>query len=130
MEHHSLLTVTAFQTIPCPVIMINQFQGRISALVQIPFTHRGTLTQITARAIENMGFSLGIDRPYAGTLVPMVVYMKDRRVASIMIEVNRSLYMNELSGMKTNAFDQTKEKIQYILKVISELQQQSQPDVR
>lgn len=40
------------------------------------------------------GFSLGIDEPYSGSLVPMKHYQKDTRVKSIMLEVNRKLYMN------------------------------------
>jgi len=54
--------------------------------------------------------------------------MKERRVSSIMIEVNRSLYMDELSGKKTRGFHQTKKHIQSILKVVSKFQQQVQPN--
>jgi N-formylglutamate amidohydrolase len=39
-------------------------------------------------------FSLGIDEPYSGSMVPMKHYQKDNRVKSIMLEVNRNLYMN------------------------------------
>jgi N-formylglutamate deformylase len=77
-------------------------------------TPRG-LAQATARRIEAMGYRVGIDRPYAGTMVPMAFYNKDRRVASIMIEVNRSLYMDELAGTKTVRFDTVKAQIQNLL---------------
>ena len=39
-------------------------------------------------------FRLGIDEPYAGSIVPIKHYQKDNRVKSIMLEVNRNLYMN------------------------------------
>lgn len=39
------------------------------------------------------GFRLGIDEPYAGSLVPLKHYQNDTRVKSIMLEVNRNLYM-------------------------------------
>jgi len=42
----------------------------------------------------NRGFRLGIDEPYAGSIVPMKHYQTDTRVKSIMLEVNRNLYMN------------------------------------
>jgi N-formylglutamate amidohydrolase len=42
----------------------------------------------------NRGFRLGIDEPYAGSIVPMKHYQNDTRVKSIMLEVNRNLYMN------------------------------------
>jgi hypothetical protein len=34
-----------------------------------------------------------VDAPFAGALVPLVSFRKDRRVLSVMIEVNRRLYM-------------------------------------
>jgi N-formylglutamate deformylase len=77
-------------------------------------TPRG-LAQATARRIQEMGYRVGINRPYAGTMVPIAFYQKDRRVASIMIEVNRSLYMDELAGTKTGGFDTVKEQIQALL---------------
>ena len=40
------------------------------------------------------GFRLGIDEPYSGSIVPMKHYQNDTRVKSIMLEVNRNLYMN------------------------------------
>ncbi|MBQ3663473.1 MAG: N-formylglutamate amidohydrolase [Clostridia bacterium] len=36
-----------------------------------------------------------MNRPYSGSMVPLAYYRKDRRVMSLMIEVNRSLYMEE-----------------------------------
>jgi N-formylglutamate deformylase len=40
------------------------------------------------------GFRLGIDEPYSGSIVPMKHCQNDTRVKSIMLEVNRNLYMN------------------------------------
>ena len=42
----------------------------------------------------NNGFSVKIDSPYSGTIVPLKHYNKDNRVLSIMIEINRKLYMD------------------------------------
>jgi N-formylglutamate amidohydrolase len=95
-----------------------------------PFHTPRALIQATERSIEQMGYSVGINRPYAGSMVPMAFYEKDRRVASIMIEVNRSLYMDELAGTKTGRFDTIKEQIQALLGSIRESQQQAEPDVR
>jgi N-formylglutamate amidohydrolase len=39
-----------------------------------------------------------IDQPFSGCIVPISRYRKDRRVISVMIEVNRGLYMNEENG--------------------------------
>ncbi len=50
-----------------------------------------------------------IDRPFAGTIVPEKHYGKGRRVWSIMIEVNRRLYMDEQTGRRLERFDQMRE---------------------
>lgn len=83
------------------------------------------LTQKIDRCIKEMGFTTGKNWPYAGSLVPLAYYRKDRRVVSIMLEVNRSLYMDELTGLKSSRFGQIRKQIQSILKVISGFQKQS-----
>jgi N-formylglutamate deformylase len=55
-----------------------------------------------------------------GTIVPMAIYGNDKRVSSIMIEVNRSLYMEEATGEKSKGFDLVREQIQEVLKKIGE----------
>jgi N-formylglutamate amidohydrolase len=35
------------------------------------------------------------NRPFGGTIVPKIVYQQDHRVSSVMIEINRRLYMTE-----------------------------------
>jgi N-formylglutamate deformylase len=51
-------------------------------------------------AIKNEGYSVTVDAPFAGALVPLSSYHKDRRILSVMIEANRRLYMDERSGVK------------------------------
>jgi N-formylglutamate deformylase len=87
-----------------------------------PFHTPRALVQATAQRIQAMGYRLGINRPYAGTMVPMAFYQKDRRVASIMVEVNRSLYMDELAGTKSYRFDTVQAQIQTLLDAIRAFQ--------
>jgi len=54
------------------------------------------------------GFSVEINRPFAGTIVPIEFYQKDKRVNSIMIEMNRKLYMNEENFSKKENFKRVK----------------------
>jgi N-formylglutamate amidohydrolase len=54
---------------------------------------------------EQQGFSVDINKPYAGTLVPLKFYAKDKRVTSIMIEIRRDLYMDEQTGLKNENFE-------------------------
>jgi N-formylglutamate amidohydrolase len=50
------------------------------------------------------GYSVAIDAPFSGALVPLSSYRKERRIMSVMIEVNRRLYMEGDSGMKVRGF--------------------------
>ena len=43
--------------------------------------------------LAEAGFSVTVDRPYAGTMVPLRYLGRDERVASVMVEVNRRLYL-------------------------------------
>ena len=43
-------------------------------------------------AFEAAGYVVAIDSPFSGSIVPLKHYQLDRRVSSVMIEVNRSLY--------------------------------------
>ncbi len=47
---------------------------------------------------ESHGFSVLENRPFAGCYVPSRYYKKDRQVRSLMIEVNRDLYWDEVRG--------------------------------
>jgi N-formylglutamate deformylase len=83
-----------------------------------PFHTPAALVRIAAQSFHEIGYSVGIDRPYTGSVVPMAFYKQDRRVASLMIEVNRALYMDELRGTKTGRFDTIQEQIQAVLNLI------------
>ncbi len=42
-----------------------------------------------------LGYSTARNEPFSGTIVPLKHYRKDQRVQSLMIEINRKLYLNE-----------------------------------
>ena len=45
-----------------------------------------------------------INSPYSGTMVPMGYFEINKQVQSIMLEVNRALYLNEPTNDKSNDF--------------------------
>lgn len=51
------------------------------------------------------GYSVELNRPFSGALVPLRFYRRDAKVSSVMIEVNRRLYMDENTGLKTDGFE-------------------------
>jgi N-formylglutamate deformylase len=69
-------------------------------------------------ALEAEGFVCAINSPFCGALVPMDYYQTDKSVSSIMIEVNRGLYLDESSGQKGTHFIEVRNSLQ---KVVSNL---------
>lgn len=52
------------------------------------------------------------DRPFPGAIVPLEFLGRDTRVASIMVEVRRDVYMDESTGDKLPEFDEVAARIQ------------------
>jgi N-formylglutamate amidohydrolase len=64
------------------------------------------------------GLEVAVNTPFAGTMVPEPFYsLQDKRVQSLMIEVNRSLYMDERTGKKKETFDEVEYLLHEFLKV-------------
>jgi len=76
------------------------------------------------------GAKAAVNRPYSGALVPAAFYRRDISVMSLMVEVNRSLYMNEPAGTKTSAFDAAKDQAQTLLRLTNEFRQHAGPNPR
>lgn len=53
------------------------------------------------------GYSVKVDSPFAGTMVPETYYRKDERVMSVMIEINRGLYIND-DAVKNGQYEMIK----------------------
>jgi N-formylglutamate amidohydrolase len=75
-------------------------------------------TMVTA--VKEAGYSVAVDAPFAGALVPLSCYRKDDRVLSVMIEVNRRLYMDEQSGRKTREFDEVHATVGRLIEDVAE----------
>ena len=65
------------------------------------------------------GYECCLNRPFAGTIVPGAYYRRDPRVASLMIEINRKLYMNA-DGERNAEFQKTVEVIGAFLDMMKE----------
>jgi N-formylglutamate amidohydrolase len=71
-----------------------------------PYHTSKSLKDCLSTVFEALGYDVAIDSPFSGTIVPLKHYHKDQRVASVMIEVNRSLYTSP-SGFKRVQSDLT-----------------------
>ena len=69
-----------------------------------PFHTPEELTQNAEEFFKGKGYSLKINSPYSGTIVPLKHLNRDRRVSSLMIELNRGLYLKEGTNQKNDYF--------------------------
>jgi N-formylglutamate amidohydrolase len=63
------------------------------------------LIEITQSFCKDYGFSLGVNWPYQGTIVPMEYYNSNPNVVSLMIEINRKLYLSEGTNQRNSNFN-------------------------
>jgi N-formylglutamate deformylase len=83
-----------------------------------PFHTPTELTEIAIDYFNNLGYSCGLDWPYSGTIVPMEYYKKNKNVYSIMLEVNRKLYLNEPTNEKSMEFEKTLKIVQGFVEIL------------
>lgn len=51
-------------------------------------------------------FSVEVNKPFSGALVPLPYFLKNKAVSALMIEVNRGLYWDEASGTAKVSFEE------------------------
>ena len=73
------------------------------------------ITEYFKTSFKELGYSVGINEPFKGTIVPLKYYKKEKRVQSIMLEINRKLYMNEGTGERNENFKKLKKDIKRII---------------
>lgn len=73
------------------------------------------LIKVAEEEFVKLGFSVAIDYPFAGTMVPMRYLGIDQRVQSIMIEVNKKLYLGDDPLCKSGEFEVVKADIAKVL---------------
>ncbi len=72
------------------------------------------LIQYLKSHFESKNYTVKINSPFQGTIVPLKYYGNNKKVGSIMIELNRNLYMNNL-GEKIETFNKLKKDISEVI---------------
>ena len=78
------------------------------------------LAVVVKEGFSKAGFSTALNKPFAGAIVPIEHYRKNKAVTSIMIEIRRDLYMNEVTGRKIENFAVVKNAISEVLQGLVE----------
>lgn len=81
-------------------------------------TPRG-LYKLAAVFSKLHGYTVRVNTPYAGSIVPMAYYQRDKRVMSVLIEINRDLYLKPGTNQKSENYDTVKSNINQLLSLIS-----------
>ena len=68
-----------------------------------------SLVDFTVDFFYSKGLSVAVNWPYSGTIVPLCYYRKQENVYSIMIEINRNLYLDSHTLEKSNNYNNTKQ---------------------
>ena len=58
------------------------------------------LTGFVVGFFKSKGYSVSINTPYSGSMIPLKYYRSSPKLSTIMIEINRKLYMNEKTKEK------------------------------
>ncbi len=107
IERHGCCAVLDMHSFPSQALPyeLDQSGDRPDACIGTdPFHTPDELVDGLARGFSAAGLSVAIDRPFSGALVPARHYRKDRRVLSVMVEMNRRLYLDETTGKAAEQF--------------------------
>ena len=80
----------------------------------------GWLEQAAVRGFEAEGFEVSLDRPFSGAIAPLAHYRKTPAVHSVMIEVNRALYLDEANGERLPEMPRLAATLQRVLRGLIE----------
>lgn len=76
------------------------------------------LIDLSMAYFESKGYTVGLNWPYRGSIVPLEHYHKNKKVESIMLEINRALYLNEPTNEKSQKYLDIKKVTSDFIKMI------------
>ncbi len=79
------------------------------------------LVNAAAVFLRERGYSVAVNSPFAGALVPLGYYRRNPHVRSIMIEINRRLYMHE-DGSRSESFQVICRIIRMLIKTLESVE--------
>ncbi|CAM5327376.1 N-formylglutamate amidohydrolase [Streptomyces avidinii] len=92
-----IIDVHSYPTEPLPYELHSAGPRPPICLGTDPFHTAPDLLAAAEKAFAGFG-GTGLDSPFAGTYVPLEHYGRDRRVAALMVEIRRDVYMSEPGG--------------------------------
>ena len=88
----------SFPSVPLPYELVQDQQRPEICIGADPVHTPNWLSAALVSAFERQGYSVSVDTPFAGAIVPARFFRSSDQVLSAMIEIRRDLYMDENSG--------------------------------
>lgn len=122
VEHGRCLVLDAhsFPSKPLPYELDQAANRPEICLGSDAFHTPASLLELAVATFNRLGFSVDVDRPFSGALVPLAHYQRDRRASALMVEVRRDLYMDEETGLRRPDFAELMDRVQQAARVIIE----------
>lgn len=90
-----ILDCHSFPAVSLPYEVVDSSMDRPDICIGTDDFHtEDALAHAFAACFEALGWSVRVNDPFAGAIVPAGSYLKDKRVQTIMVEVNRSIYLD------------------------------------
>lgn len=114
-----IIDAHSFPSIPLPYEASQELKRPDICLGTDAYHSPEDLLEILRNFFEEINLITEINKPFAGCYVPSKFLHQDKRVKSIMIEINRELYMNEATGEKIVSFVEIKRTIEKLVSQIA-----------
>ena len=103
-----IIDAHSFPAIPLPYEPSQEFRRPQICLGTDAYHSPEDLIEFIRNYFEEINLTTEINRPFKGCYVPAKFLHREKRVKSIMIEINRELYMDEVTGEKTTPLSKLK----------------------
>ena len=127
-EHGACLLIDchSFPSRALPYELENQSLPRPEICIGTDAFHTPPILRDAMRAhFEDLGYWVGVDEPFAGSLTPGQYYGRNAAVRSFMIEVRKDLYMNEETGDKLPRFAEIRDHLTAAMEKSAEIARQA-----
>jgi N-formylglutamate deformylase len=104
LEQHDQCLIIDCHSFPAQPLPYELDKNRPDICIGTDTYHTSTeLKYRLSTMFEALRYDVAIDSPFSGTIVPLKHYHKDQRIASVMIEVNRSHYASPIGFQRVQS---------------------------
>ncbi|KKN22061.1 hypothetical protein LCGC14_0918970 [marine sediment metagenome] len=103
-----IIDAHSFPAIPLPYENFKEIKRPQICLGTDPYHSPEYLIEFVRNFFEEINLTTELNMPFAGCYVPSKFIHQEKRVKSIMIEINRGLYLEERTGEKNDSFSKVK----------------------